>query len=510
MNWSLILKRNAETYPEKECLIGMGKRFTWSQVYDRVNSLAQGFLDLGLGKGDIIAILLNNCLEYIELTFAINQIGATWLPLNYRLSAPEFQYILDHAEAKALITEQEFIPTISSIKDKLPSLKHRIILDSNSQKGWSSYNDIIEKNYGSKPTHADVELDDLHRLMYTSGTTAYPKGVMLSYGNLYWKNIGLILTLGLTAADRTLVIAPLYHVGGMDACASVTLHCGGSLVILKRLDILEVLKNIDKEKVTNTWFAPSMSIRIFEEKTFDQYNFSSIRFIFSGGEKMPEALIVKFKEKLPNVWYADAYGLTETVSCDAILTKDKMLSKLGSVGRPVPHVSIRILDDNDKDVPPNELGEVCIKGPKVTKGYWKNPELTAETLRGGWLHTGDIGRLDEDGYLFIVDRKKDMVISGGENIASLEVERVIYELPEVLEVAVVGIPDPKWLEVPMAYIVLKEGSSLSPKDIIAHVSKKLAKFKIPKTFEFISVLPRNASGKVLKRELRAKYLRDHP
>ncbi len=445
MNWSLILERNADVYSDKECLAEGDKRYTYKELRDRVNALAKSFRDMGLGKGDIIAILLYNCSEYIELTFAINKIGAAWLPLNFRLAAPEFEYIFNNSEAKCVITENEFIPVISSIKNNTPNLKHFIQIGSQQQDGWESYNELIDKNKGSYVADEEMGIDDLHRLMYTSGTTAHPKGVMLSFGNLYWKNIGHILVFNITEADRTLVIGPMYHVGGMDLPATGVLYCGGSLVILKKFDPIAVLQNIDKEKITNLWLSPAMTIMLFNEPSFSQYDVSTVRFIIDGGEKMPVTLIEKFKEKFPKAWFADAYGLTETVSGDTFLAKDKMLNKIGSVGKPLPHLMVKILDQDDKEMDAGQLGEICLKGPKVFKSYWKNPEATAEALRGGWFHTGDIGMLDKDGFLYIVDRAKDMIISGGENIASLEVERILYEIPGVLEAAVVGIPHPKWL-----------------------------------------------------------------
>ena len=502
MNWSYVAERNAERYPDKECLVGLGKRYTFQQLNDRVDSLAQGFLDLGLGKGDIIAVLLYNCCEYLEITFAVNKIGAVWLPLNFRLAGEEFHYILENAEAKALITEAEFVPVISSLRDGLPNLQHYVLVGDENPQGWLRYDELIDDNRGAQPPHSEVNLDDLHRLMYTSGTTAHPKGVMLTYGNLYWKNIGHLLTFSLTEGDRTLVVGPLYHVGGMDLPGTGTLYVGGSLVILQRFDPVDVLKTIDQEKVTNLWLSPAMTIMLFQEPTFDQYDVSSVRFIIDGGEKMPAPLIKQFTEKFPNAWFADAYGLTETVSGDTFLAKDKMLHKIGSVGKPVPHLRVRVVDDDGRDVAPNELGEICLKGPKVFKGYWKNPEATTAAIKEGWFHTGDIGTMDEDGYLYIMDRKKDIIISGGENIASPEVERVIYELPAVLEVAVVGIPHPKWLEVPKAFVALKPESCLTAEEIIDYCSKKLAKFKVPKEIEFIDELPRTPSGKVLKRTLR--------
>ncbi|RLB36123.1 MAG: fatty-acyl-CoA synthase [Deltaproteobacteria bacterium] len=510
MNWSKVLRRNAEWYPGKECLVGVGKRLTYAQAYQRSGALAQGLVNLGVKKGDIVAILLYNCCEYLEITFAVNWIGGVWLPLNFRLATDEFKYILSNSGAKILITEPAFIDAISSIKEELSDLEHVVVLNSSPSQYWTSYEDIISSFQGNLPPHEEVETDDLHRLMYTSGTTAHPKGVMLTYGNLYWKNIGHIITFGITEKDKTLVVGPLYHVGGMDLPGTGTLYVGGSLVILRKFDPIEVLKAIDQEKVTNLWLSPAMTIMLFNEPSFYDYDVSSVRFIIDGGEKMPATLIKEFTKRFPNAWFADAYGLTETVSGDTFLAKDKMLNKLGSVGRPVPHLEIRIVDENGNDMPPNELGEICLKGPKIFKGYWRNPEATAEAIRDGWFYTGDIGTLDEDGYLYILDRKKDMIISGGENIASPEVERVIYELPQVLEVAVIGIPHPKWLEVPKAYVVLKPGASLSAEEIIDHCRSKLAKFKVPKEVEFIDELPRNPSGKVLKRELRARHLETIP
>ncbi|MBW1772654.1 MAG: long-chain fatty acid--CoA ligase [Deltaproteobacteria bacterium] len=504
MNWSYVLKQNAENYPDKEALIGLGKRITYRQLDERVDSLARGLMDLGIGKGDIVALLLLNCCEYMELTFAVNRVGAAWLPLNFRLAGEEFRYILENAGAKALITEPEFEPVVSSVRERLPELKHCFMLGTDAPKDWISYEGVIESNRGSNPPHAEVGLDDLHRLSYTSGTTSHPKGVMLSYDNLYWKNFAHILVFKLSEADRTLVVGPFYHVGGMDLPATGTIHAGGSLVILRGFDSVEVLQTIDKEKVTNIWLSPAMTIMLFQEPTFDRYDVSSVRFIIDGGEKMPAALIKQFTEKFPNAWFADAYGLTETVSGDTFLAKDKMLNKLGSVGRPCPHLHVRVVDEKGRDMPPNEMGEIILKGPKVFKGYWKNPEATAAAIRDGWFYTGDMGNLDEDGYLYIMDRKKDMIISGGENIASPEVERVIYDHPSVLEAAVVGIPDPKWLEVPKAFVVLKPDKSLTSEELFDHCVKKLAKFKVPKEVEFIDQLPRNPSGKVLKRELRER------
>ena len=375
------------------------------------------------------------------------------------LDRAQVGYILNHSEAKMLISEKEFEPLIQGIQKDLPGVQKFIGVGKEVPAGWESYDGLVETNKGAKVPHALAELDDLHRLMYTSGTTAHPKGVTITYGNLYWKNIGHILMFDLKPEDKTLIVGPFYHVGGMDLTATATLNVGGSVVILRRFDTIPVLQAIQKERPTNAWFAPTMVNALFQEPTFDQYDVSSIRFMIDGGEKMPLPLINKMKEKFPKAWFADAYGLTETVSGDTFLAKDKMIEKIGSVGKPVFLLRVRIVDENGQDVPPNTLGEVVLRGPKVFKGYWKKSQAASEVLKNGWFHTGDIGTLDEEGYLYIVDRKKDIIISGGENIASLEVERVIYELPQVLEVAVVGHPHPKWQEIPKAFVVLKKTRS---------------------------------------------------
>lgn len=502
MNWSYVLERNAELFPDKEAIVFEKRRITYKELNERVNALANALLKLGIKKGDIVSILLNNCSEYIEITFAVNKIGAVWLPLNYRLAGEEFKYMLNNSEAKLIFSEKEFIGTINGISQDLSYLHVFVTLEQNGEQGWINYNQLIDENLGKTVGHVDIELDDLHRLMYTSGTTADPKGVMLTYGNLYWKNIGHILMFNITSEDKAISVGPLYHVGGMDLPATSLLYVGGTVVILKRFDTIKTLETIEKEKITCTWFAPVMINMLFQEQDFDKYDVSSMRFIIDGGEKMPLPLINKVKEKFPNAWFADAYGLTETASGDTFLDKTKMIEKIGSVGKPVVQLRVRVVDEQDNDVPAGQLGEIVLKGPKVFNGYWKNPEATAEALKSGWFHTGDIGYLDEEGYLYIEDRKKDIIISGGENISSLEVERVIYGNPKVLEVAVVGIPHPKWLEVPKAYVVLKKGEILTAEEVKELCVQKLAKFKVPKEVEFIDALPRNPSGKVLKRELR--------
>lgn len=501
LNFSSIVKRWADETPEKEVILYQDKRLNYNELNERVNALAQGLRSLGIEKGDRVAALLYNCSEYFEIMFAVNRIGAVFLPLNYRLASDEFSYLLENSGAKAIISEATFVERIKPIQDHLSQLKYYISLDE-PRNDWISYDCLLDKNIGSVVQDVHVELNDMHRLMYTSGTTSRPKGVIISYENLYWKNIAHIWNFDLTSQDKTLIVGPLYHVGGMDLPATGIVYKGGSVIILRRFDPKEVLKTIEEEKPTNIWLAPAMVNLLLQYEGIEKYNLDSIRFIIAGGERMPEPLVERVTTLFRNAWFCDAYGLTETVSGDTFLPRSKTFEKLGSVGRPCIHLDLKIVDDDGEKVKPGNVGEIAFRGPKVTKGYWKNEEATREAIIDGWFHTGDMGYLDEDGYLYITDRKSDMIISGGENIASLEIERVIHENPKVLEVAVIGIPHERWGEVPKAYIVPQKGKEIFKDEIIDLCELRVARYKIPKDVEVIDELPRNPSGKILKRELR--------
>ncbi len=507
-NFSSVIEHYAERHPEREAIIYEGRRLSYGQLLKRCEALACALQERGLKAGDIVAILLKNCSEFLETIIAVNRLGAVALPVNWRLVGEELVYILNHSETKLLVSEREFAPVVEGVRGRCPALSHVLGVGADVPAGWLVYDELLAAHQGQRIAAVEVGSDDLHRLMYTSGTTAYPKGVMISYGNLYWKNIAQITLFGITAADRTLIVGPLYHVGGLDLPATSVLYAGGSVVILRKFEPLALLETVQRERVTNMWLPPSMINMLLQTEGIWNYDLSSVRFIIDGGEKMPIPLIQKLLSLFPQAWFADAYGLTETVSGDTYLDKAKTIEKIGSVGKPCLHLELRVVDENDRPLPPRQPGEIVLRGPKVFKGYWKDPEATAAALRNGWFHTGDIGYLDEEGYLYIVDRKKDMIISGGENIASLEVERVLYEDPRVLEAAVVGMPHPRWGEVPVAYVVVKPGQTATAEELRAACQAKLARFKVPHHIFFIEALPRNPSGKVLKRELRLRVAED--
>ncbi|MFD8818571.1 long-chain fatty acid--CoA ligase [Streptomyces sp. NPDC059627] len=503
-NFASILDYHVTQRPDAVTVVQDERHLTVRELHERVNQLAAGLSELGVGRGDIVGLLLYNRPEFLELVYAVNRIGAVFLPLNYRLSEDEWQYILDHARAKVIVTEPEFVPAVARIDPGLSHLEHRIQLDAGPdiQPPWTGYEELLARHKGARVEPVDVVPGDLQRLMYTSGTTSRPKGVCITYGNVQAKNLAHIVHFGLTAADTTLVCGPLYHVGGLDMPALGVLYAGGSVVLQRRFDPEGVLRAIQEHQVTNVWLAPAMVNAVLEVPDRETYDTASVRFVLGGGEKTPEPVLRRITTAFPNAWFADAYGLTETVSGDTFLDREHSLTKLGSVGRPVPHTRIRIVGDSGEEAPTGELGEITLRGPKVFAGYWRDERATAAALKDGWFHTGDIGHVDEDGFLYIDDRKKDMIVSGGENIATPEVERVLYEHPAVLEAAVVGLTHPRWGEVPRAFVVFRPGTSAGPEELGEFCRARLAKFKVPARFDVVDALPRTPSGKVLKRTLR--------
>jgi acyl-CoA synthetase (AMP-forming)/AMP-acid ligase II len=504
-----MIDRNADRAPDREAVVFGATRRTNRDLQHRVNALAAFLREVGVGPGQVVAILAFNCIEYLETTLAINKVGAAFLPLNFRLALPEWHYIIDHSQATAIVAEETFAVQIEAIAPQLPRLRTKICIGEGVGK-WLRFSDGVERHAGVEVPTMEVGLDDLQRLMYTSGTTSRPKGVALSHGNVLWKTHGHVVEFGLTAADRTLIAGPMYHVGGFDLPGTGTLYVGGSLVILRKFEPRAVMEAIAAERPTNVWLAPSMLNALMELPDLMEFDANSIRLILNGGEKMPLALIDRVLAAFPNAWFADAYGLTETVSGDTFLDRDHTRTKIGSVGKPVVHLDLKIQRDDLSTAGPNESGEVLLRGPKVFRAYWRDERATKEAFRDGWFCTGDIGRIDSEGYLYIEDRKKDMIVSGGENIASTEIERVLYSHPAVLEAAVVGRPADRWGEVPVAFVVLRPGLAVSAQELITLCTGQLAKFKVPKAIEFTEALPRNPSGKVLKRELRERSIADRP
>ena len=453
-----------------------------------------------------MAILSYNCPEFLETVFAANYLGAIAMPINWRLAAPEIRYILEHSGARALVCDESLVGVAGEATAGIEATLVRAtvspaaVVPLAAADGWMTVDDLRSK--AGPLERAPTTADDVHRLMYTSGTTGRPKGVMITHANLAWKNLAHVIEFGFGRADLGLACGPLYHVGALDLTTTSLIAAGATVIIHRSFEASAVVDELERSRVTTVWLAPAMVNAIMALPDIDQRDLSSVRVVINGGEKMPIPLIERIQRVFPSAWFADAYGLTETVSGDTFLDQASIVAKLGSVGRPCLYLEVDIWDDQGNSLPADQRGEIVLRGPKVFKGYWRDPDATATAFAGGWFHTGDIGVRDPDGYLYIVDRLKDMIVSGGENIAGSEVERVLYEHESVLEVAVVGRPDDRWGEVPVAFVVLRPEAMVTTDVLLGHCRAQLARFKVPREITFLDALPRNPSGKVLKRQLR--------
>lgn len=499
LNWLNVLEHHARRTPDKPIAVDGERVITYAEMRDQAAAVAGGLAARGVQAGSVIGLLSYNSIEFLTTIFAANHLGAIVMPLNWRLAAPEVAYILGHAEARALVCHEDLISLGAEATADTDLV--RIATADAAPDGWTRFADLAASPAAPR---AEVSPDDIQRLMYTSGTTGRPKGVMITHENLAWKNYSHAIEFGFTAADIGLACGPLYHVGALDLTTTSMVSAGATTYVHKTFDAARVVDEIERSRITVAWMAPAMVHAILELPGVDDRDLSSLRVLIAGGEKMPLPLIDRIQKVFPSVWFADAYGLTESVSGDTFLDAGSIRSKRGSAGRVCAYHELQIWDETGVALPPNTPGEVVLRGPKLFKGYWRDEAATARAYEGGWFHTGDIGVLDEDGYVFIVDRVKDMILSGGENVAGSEVERVLYEHPAVAEAAVVGRPDEKWGEVPVAFVALKPGATVSADELLEHCRGQLAKFKVPKAVTFIDELPRNPSGKVLKRELRAE------
>lgn len=495
-NLSRCLAVNAGQKPAGEALVYGDLRLDWQTLDARVQHLAAALAQRGIDEGKIVALMMKNSPAFIELIYAISHLGAVVLPLNFRLSADEVGYIAKHAGAMMIVADDLFQTQAEGAG--LPV----IVLDSAGQMDIGGL--LLDNSRGRQRLAATPRgRDDIFRLMYTSGTTSRPKGVVHSYDNYYWKCFDHTLSLGLSDQTRLLIVGPLYHVGGSDLPGLGVHLAGGTVVLMRDYEPSAVLKTIERERIDGIWLAPVMVNDILSLPAENMPDVSTLRWCIAGGERTPESRIRGFFDRFPSARYVDAYGMTETVSGDTLMEPGKEFEKIGSVGRPLRFVEVEIRSETGERMPPGEEGEICMRGPKVMREYWRDADKTAEAFfDDGFLRSGDVGYLDEDGFLFITDRQKDMIISGGENIASSEVERVIYEHPAVKEVAVYARPHPRWGEVAVAAVVFAEGRIITYEQLLDHCRDRLAGFKCPKAMVVLAELPRNPSGKVLKRTLR--------
>ena len=494
---------HARNAPQQIAVVYGPHNVSYQSLNERVDGLAAALQNRGLERGQVMALLMRNSLAFIELALAASRIGAVLLPINFRLAHDEVTWILAHAGASLLIVDDDLV-------DGAEGFAPMLVADAAAQcDALRMFGRPLGGSPGRHPPlQPPLQPDDLFRLMYTSGTTDRPKGVMHSYGNFYWKCLDHILALGLSAHDRLLIVGPLYHVGAFDLPGMAVLMAGGRLVVHRDFDPEAVLATIDREGITGAWMAPVMLNRLLELPGRERFARTSLRWLIGGGERTPRERILAFSGLFPAARYIDAYGLTESCSGDTLMRAGCEIDKIGSTGVATPHVEISIRDETGAALPAGRDGEICLRGPKVTRGYWRDPERTAACFHGDWFRTGDIGHLDADGFLFLTDRLKDMIISGGENIASSEVERVLYAFDGVSEAAVIGLPDARWGERVVAVVVPAPGRTLDADELVRFCRARLAGFKVPRQVVIGDALPRNPSGKVLKRVLRDQVMPD--
>ncbi len=497
------LTKRAFLRGDKEALMDGERRLTYRELNIRVNRLARSLQSLDLAHGDRCAILAYNCLEYVEVIFATAKLGLTLVPLNWRLSPPELAFNLSDSGADTLFFDAEFAEVVAQLQ-KQTAIKRTIVLGSAASLESNAYEDLLARQSEDEPiADQPVGLDTAHIIMYTAGTTGRPKGAVLSQGASFWNAINLTLDMNFTPDDRNLSVLPMFHIGGIGLFTLPVLYMGGTVVIQRTFEPAETLRLLKEENITLFFGVAAVFLFLIQHSDFSAEAFANVRVVMSGGAPLPESLVRQYHEA--GIVLQQGFGMSEAAPSIATLSKNLALKKAGSIGRALFHVEARVVDTDMNDVPAGVEGELVIRGPNLMQGYWNRPEATDEAFEGGWFHTGDIARMDPDGDLYIVDRKKDMFISGGENVYPAEVENAIFELPQVAETAVIGLKDQKWGEVGLAVVALKPGEQLNAEGVIEFLKERLAKYKVPKQVIFVDQLPRNAAGKVLKNILREEY-----
>jgi len=513
------LKKAKKLFPQKEAVVCGGYRCTYEELGVRVESLSRFFITQGIGKGGKVAILHPNCHYFLEVYYALAHLGAPAVPINYRLSAKEVAFILDDSESAFLVAAREFGSLVASALKEGGKRVQGVLWTGEGEEPplevkAHDYEGVIRDHRGGEVPEVEVNEDDIAQIYYTSGTTGRPKGVILTHKNVCTHALGTIAELHLTDSDRWGHIAPMFHLADAWATWAIT-WVGGTHIFVRHFDPAVVLRTIERERITISNMIPTMLNMMVNHPEAKDHDYSSLRVILSGGAPIAPEVVRKIVETF-GCDYIQTYGMTETSPYLTLSILKEHLKRLpyeeqlkfkAKTGREFIAVQLKVVREDGTEVRKDEkeVGEIIVKGDIVTPGYWKLPEETEKAFKDGWLYTGDLAVMDEEGYVTIVDRKKDMIVTGGENVYSTEVENVIYMHPAVLEVAVIGVPDPKWGEAVKAVVVLKPGAKATEEEIISFCKERLARYKAPKSVDFVDELPKTGSGKIAKRELRDRY-----
>ncbi len=498
-------ERRLRISPDRDAIWFEGTCTSHGQFAVRVRRAADALAGLGVRTGDRVAWISGNHPSALETLYACGQLGAVWVPVNARLTAPEAEYVLAHSGASVVVHGREHGGLADALRDRLPGVGAWIGVEPAAEGGADSlpYEHLLAAA-SPDPRDEPVGLDDPCLVMYTSGTTGRPKGAVLTHGNMTWNAVNQTLGFDFSPTERTLALAPLFHIGGLNGTVNPTLLRGGCAAVLRRFDPATTLEVIEQQRITSFFAVPTMLDAMSRDPGFPTRDLSSLRTIGAAGAAVPLPTLRTWLDR--GVTVQQAYGMTEAAPGCTVLDSADAERKVGSAGRPVFFTDVRVVRPDGTEADVDEVGEVVVQGPNVMAGYWNDPERTAEVLVDGWYHTGDAGSLDDEGHLHIRDRYKDMIISGGENVYPAEVESALLELPEVAEAAVIGVPDQKWGEVGLALLVASPGTVPDPDAVRAALRGRLAGFKVPRHVRVVDELPKTATGKIRKPDLRAQHL----
>ena len=502
-----VLRRTAARTPHKMAICCGCVSWTYAEFDVMCNRLARGLHDRGITTGERVAILARNSHAYAAVRFAVARLGAVLVPVNFMLQEHETAHVLRHSGATFLFTD----PGLEALAHRAAALETAVrqisVLpdeDGTPRSGDGlRFEELLSS--GEVPMQSDIRGDSLAQIVYTSGTESLPKGVMLTHDALLWEYAGCIADAQIAESDLVLHALPLYHCAQLDAFLGPAIYVGASNIITSRPTPDNLLTLLPRHQVTSFFAPPTLWIGLLRSRAFDPQALCNLRKGYYGASIMPVEVLSELLTRLPRIRFWNLYGQTEIAPVATVLKPEDQLRKAGSAGRAALNVEIRLVDEDGRDVPRGEIGEVVHRSPQLLRGYFKDEERTREAFRGGWFHSGDLARMDSEGYITIVDRKKDVIKTGGENVASREVEEMLYGHPSVSEVAVIGVTHEKWIEAVLAVVVIKQGQSVTEEALLAHCKERLAHFKVPKRVLFVDELPKNPSGKLLKRQLRQVY-----
>ncbi len=490
--------RKAERQRDAIAIVHRNDRIAYGALSQRIDRLAEALAGRGVRPGDRVAYLGNNHPAFLETLFATATLGAIFVPLNTRLAPPEIEFMLADSGTSLLVFHDE-LRELARAGSHATGVRQRIVVEGEGEAGVERYEAVLASAEAA-PRDVPVGLDDAAVSLYTSGTTGHPKGAVITHGNFHWNSFNVMVDYGVSPGERVLLISPMFHVASLSNGALAGLLQGGTVVLHEKFDPAHVLETIECERITMLAGVPTTFQMLQEHPHWERADISSLQRLTCGGSAVPERLMEAFGER--GLGFSVGYGMTETSPGATALPPDRARDKVGSSGLAHFFTDVKIVDDQGREAATGAVGEIWVKGPNVIKEYWNRPDATASAFEQGWFKSGDLGYFDDEGFIFISDRLKDMIISGGENIYSAEVENIIMEFSEIAAVALVGIPDEKWGEVPHAYVQLQPGAELAPDAILAHLTGRLAKYKIPKQIVFVDEFARTASGKIRKTELR--------